>query len=242
MLGNSPGMRCSSFRVPGRVAAALLVFGAAVNIAGAQTVSFQTPLNLPGARPEAIAIGNFKGDNVLDLAVANGDSNSVSVFLGNADGTFLEPVDYAVGSQPWFLTAADLNGDKFLDLVVSNENSGNLTVLLGVGDGTFVYGGTITLDATPFSVAVGDFNLDGFPDLAVTDTFNAYLLFGNGDGTFGPAQVLMGPHARFISTADFNGDNIPDLAVSNGHGVDNITILLGNGDGTFQQAGNYAVG
>jgi len=41
-----------------------------------------------GVSPAAIAFGDVNNDGKQDLAVANLGSNSVSVLLGNGDGTF----------------------------------------------------------------------------------------------------------------------------------------------------------
>jgi len=243
MLGRSSKVRCSSFCVHGRVLVALLIASAAVNAAQAQAVSFRDPVNLPvGSTPEAVAVGDFNGDNVLDLAVANSYSASVSILLGNPDGSFQDPVNYPVGNGPWFITVTDLNGDAIPDLVVSNQDTADVTFLLGVGDGTFVNLQSYSFDNTPFSTVAADFDADGTQDLVVSNTFSAFLLLGTGNGTFGKSTELLGPHARFVALGDFNGDNIPDLAITNGHGVDNVSILLGRGDGTFEISGNFAVG
>ncbi len=45
----------------------------------------------------AIAVADFNGDHNLDLAVANWASGTVSILLGNGDGTFQTHVDYSVG-------------------------------------------------------------------------------------------------------------------------------------------------
>ncbi len=37
---------------------------------------------------DAVATGDFNGDGNQDFVAANYDTNSVSVFLGNGDGTF----------------------------------------------------------------------------------------------------------------------------------------------------------
>ena len=244
MLGCSSGTWfCRSFCMPGRVLAALLICGAGAKLAWAQAISFDGPFNVPvGSNPEAVVVGYFNGDNVLALAVANGGSNSVSILLGNPDGTFQDRVDYPVGIYPWFITVADVNADGISDLVVSNRDSQDVMLLFGVGDGTFVNNGSISFDGAPFSTVMSDFTSSGTLDLVVSNTFSAFYLSGNGDGSFGMPTELLGPNARFVATADFNGDGIPDLAVTNARGVDSISILLGTGDGNFQLAGSFAVG
>src|SRR5262249_42519210 len=53
-----------------------------------------------GSTPRSVAVGDFNGDGVQDLAVANYSSASVSVLLGRGDGSFGPPVGYAAGSGP----------------------------------------------------------------------------------------------------------------------------------------------
>jgi hypothetical protein len=245
MLASSPGNRRAYSCAPGKVVAVLLAFGAIGNFASAG-ISFQDPVDVPlpdGSAPEALAVGYFKGDNVLDLAVVDGAGNSLTILLGNTDGTFEQGNTYGVGASPWYVTAADLNGDNILDLVVSNHDSADLNILLGVGDGSFVDAGNITISNNPFSTVVADFNSDGFADIVVTTTVSTFLILGNGDGTFGdPVELPFGPNARFVALGDFNGDGIPDLAVTKARGVDQVTIETGNGDGSFEHVDDYPVG
>ena len=74
--------------------------------------------------------GDWNGDGKADLAVANADSNNVSILLGKGDGTFLAAVNYAAGKGPTSVTAGDWNGDGKLDLAVANYNSNNVSILL----------------------------------------------------------------------------------------------------------------
>ena len=64
----------------------------------------------------------LNGDGKPDLAVANTDSNTVSVLLNNGTGTFAAKVDYPTGSYPDSVAVADLNGDGKPDLAVANVN------------------------------------------------------------------------------------------------------------------------
>jgi hypothetical protein len=88
-----------------------------------------------GQASVAVAVGDFTGNGILDLAVANAASNTVSVLLGNSNGTFAPAVHYLVGSGPSGVAAGDFTGDGSLDLAVSNSASGNVSVLLNRNDG-----------------------------------------------------------------------------------------------------------
>lgn len=214
--------------------------------------TFRTPLDYStGSGPHSLAIGDFNGDGKLDLVTANNGplgsgqpGNTVSVLLGNGDGTFQAAVNYGTGSGPWALAVGDFNGDGKLDVVTANIASNSISVLLGNGDGTFQPAVSYASGAQPMAIATGDFNGDGKLDLAVTSDIgaNVSVLLGNGDGTFQTAvNYNTGGEPRSLALGDFNGDGKLDLAVAN-RSDSNISVLLGNGDGTFQAAVNYAVG
>ena len=80
--------------------------------------------------PMGVAMGDFSGDGISDLAAVFQGSNDVSVFLGNSGGTFQAPVNYPAGTQPSSIAAADFNGDGRIDLVVANQGGNNVSVLL----------------------------------------------------------------------------------------------------------------
>lgn len=136
-----------------------------------QTVDNQTT----GDNPLSIVAGDFNGDGILDLAVANtfvdsGKPGTVTVLLGKGDGTFSSTVaSPVVGSLPYSIAVGDFNGDGIADLVTSNTGSNSETVLLGKGDGTFIIAASPTVGATPNVSAVGDFNGDGLSDVAAAN-------------------------------------------------------------------------
>jgi hypothetical protein len=117
-----------------------------------------------------VAVGDFNGDGIPDLATANTHSNSVSILLGNGDGTFQNAVDYDAGPGPASVAAGDFSHDGTLDLAVANAIPTNtVSVLLGQGDGSFQAPFSYATGTSPDFVAVGDFNGDNFPDLAVAN-------------------------------------------------------------------------
>src|SRR5260370_743671 len=81
------------------VVATLLLVTTCSSVARAKTISFATTRDFPtgGVDPASVAVGDFNGDGKLDLAAANYSSKSVAVLLGNGDGTFQAPLNFAVG-------------------------------------------------------------------------------------------------------------------------------------------------
>jgi hypothetical protein len=197
-----------------------------------------------GTNPHSAITADFNDDGKLDVVTADRSDNTVSVLLGNGDGTFQSRTPYPTANGPLELAAGDFDGDGFLDLVVADQTSNAVSILLGNGDGTFMTHVEFDTGREPLSVTVGDFNQDGKLDLAVTNGSDntVSVLLGNGDGTFQP-QVSYATGARpFPSvTGDFNGDGILDLAVGN-QNDNSVSILLGKGDGTFQPQVTYAAG
>ena len=67
----------------------------------------------------------------------NDNDNTVSVLLGNGDGTFQAQKTYGTGNQVEFVATADLNLDGKQDIVVANYADQDVGILLGNGNGTF---------------------------------------------------------------------------------------------------------
>jgi hypothetical protein len=200
--------------------------------------SFQGQRTLEAGRtPDSVAVGDFNGDGVPDLAVTTLNFPNVSVFLGNGDGSFRAPRNFLLGPEaiPMSVTVGDFNGDGRLDLAVTSIGFTNgITVLLGNGDGTFQAPRTFALGRSAGSIAVGDFNLDGLPDLAavyldpISYNGGVSVLLGNGDGGFLPPRNFpagtVDPFGA-LAVGDFNGDGRPDVALVN-YPSNNVSVLI----------------
>jgi hypothetical protein len=227
---------------------------------GNGTFGGQRDYPVPGS-PASLAVGDFNGDGLPDVAVGmaprqGASGGGVYVLLGQSDGTLGPPVMIDASLNPTSLAAGDLNGDGRTDLVIADQGffssgsdqvNGALHVYLGNPDGTFTAAGPPLTSATYYGVVgLGDLNEDGKLDLIAggyvpgTDfgggTSNVYTLIGNGDGTFGSAQITPlagadGFGAQTLALGDFNGDGILDVAAGNPN--DYTEVLLGLGDGTF---------
>jgi hypothetical protein len=228
---------------------------------GNATFQPTTPSGLQ-PNPASVAVGDFNHDGILDQVVANaafsfatlqGDyvDTSVTVLLGNGDGTFRVLATYPVQEQALAVEVGDFNHDGSLDIVAVGGQIvfGEVTtvsVLLGRGDGTFIPATSYAVTETfPYlnAVAVGDINNDGNLDLVGSDygADAVSTLLGNGDGTFRQGGFFATDlHPESVALADFNHDGKLDVASANQNNA-TVSVLLGNGDGTFGAPVNYSL-
>jgi hypothetical protein len=178
--------------------------------------SFLPPVSYPaGSTPQAVTTADVNGDGKLDLVTANAGSNTVSVLLGNGNGTFQAAKTYGVGSAPNSVAVGDFNRDGKLDLVTANDQDNTVSVLLGNGDGTFQPAKNYATGQSPVSVAVGDFN--GKLDIVTANYGDntVSVLLGNGDGTFGAAEsIVLDAPPTAVAVGDLTADGRLDLAVT----------------------------
>ena len=207
-----------------------------------------------GGPPTSVAVADVNNDGNPDIVLAEcpypnctAGPGTVSVFLGNGDGTFEDAVSYESGGlNPTAVAVADVNGDGKPDILVTHEDSPSMGVLLGNGDGTFQMEDNLPPVGAE-ALMVADVNRDGKPDLVVMPGALGYcvgVLLGNGDGTFQPEFSYGGcfePFESSLAVADVNEDGKRDVVVVYWE-TNSIVVLLGNGDGTFQNGVWYDSG
>jgi hypothetical protein len=203
-----------------------------------------------GKFPAGLAVADFNGDNLLDVAVANKGANdgdntgSVSILLGDAVSLFKQGVSINAGLNPRAVVAGDFNRDNKVDLAVLSFGpscciQGAVTILLGDSAGNFTPTGNFSsTGSNPSSMKVADFNADGNSDVAVlaagSPSAGVYVLLGNGSGGLGASTFYAtggGPGGQ-VALGDFNGDSKLDIAASNNNGA-GVSVVLGDGAGGF---------
>ena len=197
-----------------------------------------------GTNAHGVTLANLNGDGKLDMVVANAGASTVTVRLGNGDGSFGPGSNFATGTTPKSVAVADLNADGNQDLVTADQDSNTASVLLGNGNGTFGAKTSYPVCAGTHEPTIGNFNGDGRPDIALACWGGSVIsvLLNAGNGTFGSAinsTAAAAPHS--LVARDFDLDGKTDLAVAD-HDAASVSILRGNGNGTFQSPVNYSVG
>jgi FG-GAP-like repeat len=190
-----------------------------------------------------LAIGDLNGDRNLDVIATNPQSSSVSVILGNGDGTIAPAVDIPIGipesSEPYSVAIGDFDKNGTADMAVADNSTLTIRVRLGRGDGTFEDEVPYLEGGTPsYIIITHDVNLDGNLDLVCTnrESDDISVLLGRGDGNFrkpftSNTGEMTGPYS--IAVADFNLDGVPDVVTAN-YRTGTASVLLGIGNGRFE--------
>jgi hypothetical protein len=112
-----------------------------------------------GSSPTGIVSGDFNGDGIVDLAVTNSGSATMSVLIGNGTGGFAAPANFTFGTTPTALVAGDFNGDGKLDVAVVNRDDNNVSVRLNTTccflTVTNVGGGENVVTSSPPGISCG---------------------------------------------------------------------------------------
>ena len=200
----------------------------------------------------SIAAGDVNHDGLADIAVIN-DNKSITVRIGNGDGTFRSPIKLgsAQGAYLYEFGFSDWNADGNLDVgaTLAGKQYSTVTtswyeqtfyrsVWLGHGDGTFGHRSIGKSSPGPYSPVTRDYipqlvstdiNRDGSFDFVRLDPAAGTVTveLGNGDGTYQPPRAFAaGTKPTAIAAGDFNGDGWADIVVTDGS---TVSVLLNDG-------------
>ena len=196
---------------------------------GATTASFsvQTGIDLgTGTQPRSLAVGDFNGDGLPDLATANFGPNTTSVLLNTTvlptvAPTFV-PQTTNTGGDLTAVAIGDINGDGKPDIVVSDFLNNSVKVLLnttppGAITPTFAAPVSFNIGNTSRSLVLADMNGDGLPDIVIGPESNSVSVLvntttpGSMTPTFAPIQNFNAGGSTAVAVADLNGDGLPDI-------------------------------
>ena len=163
-----------------------------------EDLRFQRASYRAGPNPFYITNADVNGDDALDLLVANPGGRSISVLLGDGDGTFGDFVATAVSGAPNVITPADIDGDRDVDLVIASVGTA-ITVLKGNNSAEFPERVEIPLSGVN-SATLADLDSDGDLDIAATHSRSRVVLYENISGDF--AEKSAAHHARRTDMVD----------------------------------------
>ncbi|MDE2803863.1 MAG: VCBS repeat-containing protein [Gemmatimonadota bacterium] len=169
-----------------------------------------------GENPVDLAIADLDEDGLADLAVANHETDHVTLLFGIAGGAF-ERRDHSrfrvdVSPHPHAVRLHDIDSDGHADLLVDDRSPESIRLFRGRGD---------LITPNPDHVAV---------------------LVAEGDGGFRPQATLPAPFGPFsVVAADLNGDGRQDVAAASGEGAGSLVTWHGLADGSFRAAGRHEI-
>ena len=199
-----------------------------------------------GQQPVDFALADLDEDGDLDMAIANHDTDYLTILLGDGHGAFRpapdSPLRIDVSPHPHAVRAADLDADGHIDLVVDHRQGEGLLILRGLGTGTFESPGTLVkVGGDPYrGMALGDLDGDGRLDLVTPNPREVGILFNasNGGIAFRQATPVAAETPFAVRLGDFNSDGWLDLISASGEGSPLVQIFLGDGKGGFTEAGD----
>lgn len=193
-----------------------------------------------GDSPTHCFAAHIDGDSILDLAVLNAISETITLLRGTGNGAFVPLAAAPATTWPRSFTFGDFNQDQITDIALGGSTF--YAVKYGLGSGVFVNGPSAGLGGAPYAVAAADLNGDARDDLVFgTLSTNAVrVVLANGSGGFAPSvgYAFAGEPAA-VTIVDADGDL--DLVVPS-QTANTVRIFANDGGGAFTVASTFATG
>lgn len=201
-----------------------------------------------GQRARTIAVGQFGGDGLLDIALAGYGSN-LTVIINNSSG-FNPPVDIGIGYPARSIVAEDFDKDGHWDIATANYDSqgsapdlyGTVSIFLGNGNASFQVppNSAPHVAPYPYELVVGQFDSDSKPDIAVRDSGKTINILKNTSAKGAPSFVVSAPFAapasiNDIASGNFRGNALADVAFTINSGTSSGYYVLPIVDGVWAQ-------
>lgn len=183
-----------------------------------------------GKTPVAVASGDVNNDSHPDLTVVNQADGTVSVLLGNGDGTFTAATNspLATGQGPTSVTIADFNADGHADIAATDPQTDSVSVFLGIGEGLFAPAFELPVGTNPTAILSANLSGASLTDVAITD---------DPSGATGQVTVILSPASLFsnagagVAQQPYPGAQYEDLGVKikatpTMHANDDVTLQL----------------
>ena len=194
-----------------------------------------------------LAAADLDEDGLADLAVANHETDYVTLLFGTAGGGFQRRnhsrfrVD--VSPHPHAVRLQDIDSDGHADLLVDDRSPESIRLFRGLGDGTFSKARTIAVGGDPYrGMSLTDVTGGGLADLITPNPDHVAVLVADEYGGFRPRATLSAAFGPFsVVAADLNGDGREDVAAASGEGPGSLATWHQLADGSFRAAGQYEI-
>ena len=195
-------------------------------------------------------MGDLDNNGKPDLAVANFNSDRVSVFKNTSTSgniSYAAKTDYNAGSWTNYVAINDLDGDGKLEIAFTGDDPIGTASLIHVYKNTSITGAISFSERIDYPVVgsnkivIADFNNDGKPEMSIAGSFLRSVIYKNKTGetaisSFTPATAGTG------TTVTITGENLIGATQVSFGGVPAVSFIVNSSTNITAVVGNGASG